>query len=96
MALASLSGHGGEPPRGQCGNGAVPDSLGAGAGDSIKEGLDYARALIRSRHGAGAYGRTSPSQWMPHSVLSVPAQRPERGISAETTGRVQGAHPMER
>jgi hypothetical protein len=32
----------------------------------------------------------------PHSVLSDPAQRPERGSAPGVTGWVQGRHPMER
>jgi hypothetical protein len=33
--------------------------------------------------------------WMPHSVLSQPAQRPERGSSPGFTLCVQGAQPIE-
>lgn len=36
------------------------------------------------------------SSCKPHSVLSRPAQRPERGCSPAATGLVQGQHPMER
>ncbi len=32
----------------------------------------------------------------PHSVLSLPGQRPERGSSGSATGAVTGAHPIER
>lgn len=34
--------------------------------------------------------------WRPHSVLSRPAQRPERGSSGSSVGWVQGMQPMER
>ena len=33
--------------------------------------------------------------WIPHSVLSAPAQRPARALSPGRTGRVQGAQPIE-
>jgi len=32
----------------------------------------------------------------PHSVLSRPAQRPDRGSSGSVLGTVQGMHPMDR
>ena len=32
---------------------------------------------------------------MPHSVLSVPAQRPARGSAAVPPGKVQGSQPIE-
>lgn len=36
------------------------------------------------------------SKWMPHSVLSLSAQRPARAFSPGRTARVQGAQPTER
>lgn len=35
------------------------------------------------------------SVWRPHSVLSVPAHRPDRGSAPAATGKVQGRHPTE-
>jgi hypothetical protein len=34
------------------------------------------------------------TQCRPHSVFSIPAQRPARGSSSGATGRVWGSHPM--
>jgi hypothetical protein len=34
-------------------------------------------------------------KWMPHSVFSLPRQRPARGSSPGFTGLVQGAQPMD-
>ena len=33
--------------------------------------------------------------WMPHSILSEPAQRPARPSSSRLTGRVHGMQPIE-
>ena len=35
-------------------------------------------------------------QWMPHSSLSEPAQRPARSSSSGAVGRVHGMQPIER
>src|SRR5579875_2633494 len=45
------------------------------------------------RHGAGRARRYSSCR--PHSALSRPAQRPDRGSLPGATGRVQGAHPTD-
>ncbi len=53
---------------------------------------------LRSRGGTLARpqeGLAHYAPWIPHSVFGVPAQRPARKESTETTERVQGAHPIE-
>jgi hypothetical protein len=58
------------------------------------------RAPRVSHSGAGgcAKGASPPltHQWMPHSVLSWPAQRPERGSVGSLGSWVQGMQPIER
>ncbi len=39
--------------------------------------------------------RIAVHTWIPHSLLSAPAQRPARALSPGRTGRVQGAQPIE-
>jgi hypothetical protein len=43
----------------------------------------------------GGGGAQRGHQWIPHSVLAVPAQRPLRGSSPGATRRVQGAQPID-
>jgi 3D (Asp-Asp-Asp) domain-containing protein len=46
--------------------------------------------------GKGSSGRPGArATWMPHSVLSCPAQRPARRSSPSFTGLVQGQQPMD-
>ena len=40
-------------------------------------------------------GTSAPLTWSPHSFLSLPAQRPERGSSPSATGRVHGQQPID-
>ncbi len=74
----------------------------------VKRGprANHARSLLyyigipRPDHAAGPWRalleRLAPyARWIPHSVFGVPAQRPARKESTETTERVQGAHPIE-
>ena len=46
---------------------------------------------VDARRGGRGLGRHA---MIPHSVLSVPAQRPERASSPAATLRVHGSHPM--
>ena len=45
---------------------------------------------------ARAPSRSASQMWMPHSVLDIPAQRPERASSPGLTGWVHGSQPIER
>ena len=55
--------------------------------------------VARSRptilHAETARGRSGQIRWRPHSVLSLPPQRPERGSSPSPTGVVQGKQPID-
>ena len=58
------------------------------------------KARVGDDHAHAAFSclmRTAlPSmKWMPHSVFSLPRQRPARGSSPGLTGLVQGAQPMD-
>ncbi len=49
-----------------------------------------------SRCGSGELARRSAGHWwMPHSVLPVPAHRPERGSAPASTRAVHGAQPID-
>ena len=52
--------------------------------------------LLPSGEGLDARSHAARApMWMPHSTLSVPAQRPARASSPERTARVHGQQPME-
>jgi len=53
-----------------------------------------ARSSLRLRPYSEGTSRALAQLWRPHSVLSVPAQRPARASSPSATGRVQGQQPM--
>ena len=55
-------------------------------------GGGQSHGVLRVGLGWSAFG---VSAWSPHSVLSVPGHRPARASSPVSTGRVQGAHPIE-
>jgi hypothetical protein len=51
----------------------------------------FARVLADLRSVRTQIQRSYACAWSPHSVFSLPAQRPSRPLP----GRVQGAHPIE-
>jgi len=53
------------------------------------------RRLANQKIGSSACGRVGIGVWMPHSTLSHPRQRPERGSSPGITLLVQGEQPMD-
>jgi hypothetical protein len=61
-----------------------------GGVDAVVEGVDRVikvdRVIERSR---------DPHEWIPHSVLPVPAQRPLRGSSPGATREVHGQQPID-